>query len=416
MPTFRRKDGVWLARYFVTGHPGERPRRHTRSFPDQGLAALHEWKMDFERYVAKYHYELKRLSPSEVDRWVTAFMRRRKVHAPLNRTEISLALIAHATTTSSRQTSRPILEAIETHIAAMTARGASKGTIANYRSCLTVLKPILAKVGVTHADDINSQFPTLLAANMPGRTRRTVDIYVETIKAALNTVGEPPGPWQELKRLEQRRRTRIVMSIDEVARFLAQARKDASEPLYSGRPFWYSLFYVLYITARRLSEITERRWADVKPETNMLVIARQKGDAGPVYCPLNDEELRAILSSPLAGISPEHIFQTRSGRPVNNKAVETAFKEIARAAGLPANYSPHYLRHASTTYLGVLNPQATQKDIMAITGHKTAAAFAGYNHVLSAITSNIRLANPEAVLRALRQSGTSTPHITAKTT
>lgn len=407
MPSFHKRDNAWYARFYTMDAKGVRCR-HQRAFPTEALASLCEYKADFEYFIRKHRQDPAAIPDVEVPVWCEAFLRGRRIKPPLDRTKVQIAISAHILQRPAPPAPLPILAALDRHIEGLAARKVSPGTLANYHSYRRRLAIILPQLKVESPADISPQFPqslhVLLAKDATERgtsiSTRTTDLYVGAIQAALHAAGAPQGPWLSLKRLEAARRSRSLMTIGEIEQFLGAATDHEAGRTVNGHPFWFAFFYTLYLSARRVSEITRRTWQDVHFDSNILAIPVQKGNAGPISCPLADPLLRSILA-PKGHRQSDLVFPAKSGRVMDNSIVLDAFKRIAAAAGLHPSYSPHHLRHAATTYLIAVNPGIPRKNLMAITGHRTSSAFEGYEHLAAGFASKTILPAPGQVRAAM---------------
>jgi integrase len=73
----------------------------------------------------------------------------------------------------------------------------------------------------------------------------------------------------------------------------------------------------------------------------------------------------------------EHVFITRSGKPVMINQLAMTFAKAGAAAGIPFKVSPHVLRASAVTYLKQQGFQ--DSDIMRITGHSKSELVYAYD-------------------------------------
>ena len=75
----------------------------------------------------------------------------------------------------------------------------------------------------------------------------------------------------------------------------------------------------------------------------------------------------------------EHVFTTKSGRPLTRIHLWAVVKKYARRAGLPAGVSPHTLRHSFATHL--LAGGADLRTVQEMLGHASIKTTQHYTHV-----------------------------------
>lgn len=108
---------------------------------------------------------------------------------------------------------------------------------------------------------------------------------------------------------------------------------------------------LLYATGGRVSELCGLCWRDAVPS----------GDAGQLTLFGKGEETRTVLlspdtwralwaSRPTTANRDQPIFATRTGRPCDRHYILRIVKAAATRAGLPPDFSPHWLRHAHASH------------------------------------------------------------------
>jgi site-specific recombinase XerD len=113
----------------------------------------------------------------------------------------------------------------------------------------------------------------------------------------------------------------------------------------------HMILRLIYAGGVRVSELVGLRWRD----------AVARGDSGQITVLGKGGKTRAVLLSPstwseLLSFKPDGadgdapIFATRTGRPVDRFYVTKLVKAAAVRAGLPADFSAHWLRHAHASH------------------------------------------------------------------
>ncbi|MFD9970600.1 tyrosine-type recombinase/integrase [Streptomyces sp. NPDC059011] len=181
-------------------------------------------------------------------------------------------------------------------------------------------------------------------------------------------------------------------SLEQTTTFLEAARKD---PLYTA--------FVLAVTlGLRRGEILGLRWSDIDLEHRTLTVRNQlqrvqkelyedttknrrtRAIPIPLMCvaPLRWQRLRQAAQRAAAGESwhgGDHVFTTRTGRPVEPRNLSRSFERVSDDAGLP-RIRLHDARHGCATLLFAAGVPA--RVVMEILGHSQIAVTMNiYTHV-----------------------------------
>jgi integrase/recombinase XerD len=145
-----------------------------------------------------------------------------------------------------------------------------------------------------------------------------------------------------------------------------------------------ALLETLYATGCRASEVVGLKVADVYLDAGFCKCFG-KGSKQRVV-PLGKpaiEALRAYLGegrpafAPATG--PDHVFVSRSGKPITRIVLWSVVKKYCLRAGLPADVSPHTLRHSFATHL--LAGGADLRTVQELLGHASIQTTQHYTHV-----------------------------------
>jgi len=138
---------------------------------------------------------------------------------------------------------------------------------------------------------------------------------------------------------------------------------------------------LLYGGGLRVSELVNLNYGALDAAAG---VARVKGKGGKErLCPLGRvaaEVLRHFRAhfAPAAGPG-DPVLVTPAGRRLTVRAVQLLVKRYLALAGLPADFSPHKLRHAYATHL--LNAGADLRLVQELLGHAQLATTQVYTHV-----------------------------------
>ena len=167
-----------------------------------------------------------------------------------------------------------------------------------------------------------------------------------------------------------------------------------------------ALFELLYATGLRVSEVAGLDLEDVD-FSSRLVRVTGKGRKERIvpfgepaeqalrdYLPLRAEMLAAYpdRGSPEPG---EPLFVNARGGRLTTRSMARLLKKRLRAAGLPANISPHALRHTFATHL--LQAGADLRAIQELLGHASLSTTQKYTHLDAARLADVyRRSHPRA--------------------
>ena len=189
-------------------------------------------------------------------------------------------------------------------------------------------------------------------------------------------LGEDPLARMEGPRL--RRSLPHVLAPQEVERLLAV--DGSSWRVQRDR----ALLEVLYACGARISEAAALRTTAIEPSLRVLVLSGKGGKTRLV--PLG-ARARAALETWLAGgraqllrgRKSEHVFLSKSGRPLDRSTGWRVVKAAARRAGLSSAVSPHWLRHSFASHL--LEGGADLRAVQEMLGHASIATTEIYTHL-----------------------------------
>ena len=172
-----------------------------------------------------------------------------------------------------------------------------------------------------------------------------------------------------------------VLSEKQVTGLLAAPRKSD--------PWWLrdrAILELLYATGARVSELAMLKLRDVHL-SERYVVCHGKGDKQRIV-PLGDqailsvrrylEEQRPRLAARRESTSEWLILSPRGG-PLRRERIWELIKKYATRVGIPAEISPHSLRHSFATHL--LAGGADLRQVQELLGHASIATTQIYTHV-----------------------------------
>lgn len=170
-----------------------------------------------------------------------------------------------------------------------------------------------------------------------------------------------------------------VLSVEEIDAMIA-----AIDPQLAEAQRNRAIMETLYGCGLRVSELINLQMGDIYADEHYLVV-QGKGDKQRIV-PMSDrsiEEIRAYLPErETLRISPadRHIlFLNRRGRQLTRFMIYHIVRDLAVAAGIRRDISPHTLRHSFATHL--LEGGANLRAIQQMLGHESIATTEIYLHV-----------------------------------
>jgi integrase/recombinase XerC/integrase/recombinase XerD len=163
-----------------------------------------------------------------------------------------------------------------------------------------------------------------------------------------------------------------------------------------------ALFELVYSCGLRCQEVLDLRLRDVNVAA-CEVRVKGKGrkvrvvPVGEVALDAVDRYLREARSRlcKRGSVDEDHVFVSRTGRPLSSSDVRRRLARYLARAGAPAGTSPHTLRHSFATHL--LEGGADLRAIQELLGHSSLRTTQVYTHVSAAhLRRTYRKAHPRA--------------------
>jgi integrase/recombinase XerD len=161
-----------------------------------------------------------------------------------------------------------------------------------------------------------------------------------------------------------------------------------------------ALLEVLYACGARIGEAVGLETTALEPSLRVLSLTGKGGKTRIVPLGTRAREalqrwLQAGRPVVLRGRRGTHVFLSRSGRPLERTSGWRIVKAHALRAGLPADVSPHWLRHSFASHL--LEGGADLRAVQEMLGHASIATTEIYTHVdAEHVRSLHRLYHPRA--------------------
>jgi integrase/recombinase XerD len=178
--------------------------------------------------------------------------------------------------------------------------------------------------------------------------------------------------------LKQPRTLPVVLSPDEVVKFLAAVRNVK----------YRAIFMTAYAAGLRISEVTQLQVADIDSQRMVIRVRNGKGqkDRYVMLSPCLLEILRAYyrVVRPKVFLFPGAI----PGRSITTASVQKVCQRARRAAGMGKRVTAHTLRHSFATHL--LEAGTDLRTIQVLLGHHSFSTTARYVHVATASLPSVK--------------------------
>ena len=248
-------------------------------------------------------------------------------------------------------------------------------------------RPPFAWLAVSERDARSFLVALAGVSSSPATVRRKIS-SLRTFFARLQRDSEiPSNPFGRLRGPRKAKRLPKVMSVADVAGFLARPAKDLADGLLSEYPALRdaALFEFLYSTGCHIAEAASVKWGDVdfgrgclvetgKGSKDRLVILGEKARAAM-------SDMRKCLSAHRPDLAADGApaFLTDRLTPLYPRFAERRMKRYLAEANLPSDLSPHKLRHSFATHM--LDAGADLRSVQEMLGHASLSTTQIYTHV-----------------------------------
>ncbi len=142
-----------------------------------------------------------------------------------------------------------------------------------------------------------------------------------------------------------------------------------------------ALFETIYSTGCRIGEMRGLRWRDVDLARGTAVVTGKGSKERLVILGSKAREALANLRAEASGGADgdAFVFLSPRGAPLSSRLIERRMKRYLAAAGLPADLTPHKLRHSFATHL--LDAGADLRSVQEMLGHSSLSTTQVYTHV-----------------------------------
>jgi integrase/recombinase XerC len=189
------------------------------------------------------------------------------------------------------------------------------------------------------------------------------------------------NPFSAIRGPRRSKKLPMVLSAQDVARFLEQPAKDFADGILGEADFLRdkAVFESLYSTGCRISEIAALKWRDIDFARGSAIVTG-KGSKDRLVI-LGSHALEALkrLRSHSAASEDDDVFANPRGGRISPRFIERRMKRYLAGAGLSAEMTPHKLRHSFATHL--LDSGADLRSVQEMLGHSSLSTTQIYTHV-----------------------------------
>lgn len=293
---------------------------------------------------------------------------------------------AKATTAPSRSPLRPRvveprLTQLLSHLA--TERGLAENSLHAYRRDLESLSDFLSGRNRNfQTSDERDYREYLHAQTRSGKSTRTVARRLAAIRIMLRFFAGEDG--KSAKILQQLDRPKPEQSLPKILS-RAQVNQLIAAPNPKSKLYFrdVAILELLYASGLRASELCGVKLRDLNSSVGVIRIFG-KG-AKERIVPVGKAALEAIdryvnESRPaFARSSDDHLFLSRSGKPMDRVSLWMLVEKYGRSSGLLKRVSPHTLRHCFATHL--IGGGADLRIVQELLGHSDISTTQIYTHV-----------------------------------
>jgi len=231
--------------------------------------------------------------------------------------------------------------------------------------------------------------------NAPATTRRKLASLRSFFNYLKIEASVSENPFCGLRGPKLQRKLPDVLSIDEVEELLAVPIETLNElkqkrgSITLAKQYGYlrdaAVFELLYSTGCRISEVIALTWSEIDMERGLTVV-EGKGRkqrlcviGNPACTALQNTRDLAEQIWPHAAGDNSPLFLNLRGGIISVRSIERQMKVWLKKAGLPAQLSPHQLRHSFATHL--LDAGADLRSVQEMLGHASLSTTQIYTHI-----------------------------------
>lgn len=275
-----------------------------------------------------------------------------------------------------------MLMEIETFIGYLeNVKKASRNTVLSYRRDLLQMASYLEGQGITEPEKVTrtSLNSYILYLEQQGKATATISRMLASTKTFFhyerNEGKVRRDPTELLKVPKVEKKPPVVLTVEEVGRFLSQPSGDTPKGARDK-----AMLELLYATGIRASELVGLQLQDVNLPLGFITC--RDGQKERVV-PFGKEASRSLQyylnharKALLKGKESSWLFTNCNGKPMSRQGFWKIVKYYGEKAGIQADITPHSLRHSFAVHL--INGGAGLQAVQAMLGHSDLATTQAY--------------------------------------
>ena len=253
---------------------------------------------------------------------------------------------------------------------------ASVNTVISYRRDLMQLKEYLETQGITEPSKVTktSLNSYILYLERQGRATTTISRMVASAKAFFhyeqNEGKIRRDPAELLKTPKIERRPPVILTVDEIKRFLRQPSGNSAKEIRDK-----AMLELLYATGIRVSELIGLQVKDVNLTVGYIIcrdgLKERMIPMGKTAVQYLREYLEQSRTKLLKGKESEWLFTNCSGAPMSRQGFWKIVKYYGEKAHIQTEITPHTLRHSFAAHM--IGNGADLQEVKTMLGHSDLA-------------------------------------------
>ena len=253
---------------------------------------------------------------------------------------------------------------------------ASVNTVISYRRDLMQLKEYLETQGITEPSKVTktSLNSYILYLERQGRATTTISRMVASAKAFFhyeqNEGKIRRDPAELLKTPKIERRPPVILTVDEINRFLRQPSGNSAKEIRDK-----AMLELLYATGIRVSELIGLQVKDVNLTVGYIIcrdgLKERMIPMGKTAAQYLREYLEQSRTKLLKGKESEWLFTNCSGAPMSRQGFWKIVKYYGEKAHIQTEITPHTLRHSFAAHM--IGNGADLQAVQTMLGHSDLA-------------------------------------------
>ena len=243
----------------------------------------------------------------------------------------------------------------------------SKNTVVSYRRDLVQMQEYLARQGIAETSKVTktSLNSYILYLEQQGKATTTISRVLASVKSFFHYEMREGkirrDPAELLKPPKIEKKIPVILTVDEVSRFLQQPDGDSPKEIRDK-----AMLELLYATGIRVSELIGLQLQDVNMQIGFITCHDGQKERMIPFGKTASHSMRTYLERArellLKGCDSPWLFTNCNGKPMSRQGFWKIVKFYGEKAGIEVDITPHTLRHSFAAHLisGGADIQAVQ--------------------------------------------------------